>query len=118
MGQVTIEIPQNVNRFFQVSDAEFGEQLLQNLEDFEKKTKSEKLSAIIPPRRNSLKEDLAEAVGIWADREESGETPSIIPPRRNSLKEDGDAVLGIWADREESAEEIARKIREQNRKVT
>ncbi|CAN5715692.1 hypothetical protein BH24ACI2_BH24ACI2_13900 [soil metagenome] len=32
MGQVTIEIPQNVNRFFQVNDAEFGKQLLQNAE--------------------------------------------------------------------------------------
>ncbi len=73
MGQVTIKIPQNVNRTFQVNDAEFGARLLQNLEDFEKKTKSEKMSAIIPPRRNSLKEDLAEVVGIWADREESAD---------------------------------------------
>lgn len=71
MGQVTIEIPQNVNRTFRVNDSEFGEQLLQNLEDFEKKTKSERLSSMIPPRRNNLKEDLAEASGIWADREES-----------------------------------------------
>ncbi len=44
MGQVTIKIPQNVNRFFQVEDSEFGERLLQNLEDFEKKTKSERLA--------------------------------------------------------------------------
>jgi len=73
MGQVTIEIPQNVNRFFQVDDSEFGEQLLQNLEDFEKKTKSEKLSAIIPPRRNSLKEDGDAVLGIWADRKESAD---------------------------------------------
>lgn len=73
MGQVTIEIPQNVNRFFQVDDSEFGERLLQNLEEFEKETKPEKLSAMIPPRRNSLKEDLAAVVGIWADREESAE---------------------------------------------
>ena len=73
MGQVTIEIPQNVNRTYQVDDSEFGEQLLQNLEDFEKKTKSEKFANIIPPRRNSLKEDLANALGIWADREESAE---------------------------------------------
>ena len=87
MGQVTIKIPQNINRTYQVNDSEFGEQLLQNLEDFEKKTKSEKFA-------------------------------NIIPPRRNSLKEDGDAVLGIWADNEDEADEIARKIREANRKVT
>ena len=73
MGQVTIEIPQNVNRTFRVNDSEFGEQLLQNLEDFEKKAKPERLSGMIPPRRNSLKEDLEEASGIWADREESAE---------------------------------------------
>lgn len=73
MGQVTIEIPQNVNRTYQVNDSEFGEQLLQNLEDFEKKAKTEKMSAIIPPRRNSLKKDLAAVVGIWADREETAE---------------------------------------------
>ncbi|CAN5594183.1 hypothetical protein BH18ACI1_BH18ACI1_00190 [soil metagenome] len=73
MGQVTIEIPQNVNRSYQVNDAEFGKQLLQNLEDFEKKTKSEKMSAIIPPRRNSLKKDGDAVLGIWADREESAD---------------------------------------------
>ena len=73
MGQLTIEIPQNVNRFFQVDDSEFSEQLLQNLEDFEKKTKSETIPAIIPPRRNSLKEDGDAVMGIWADREESAD---------------------------------------------
>lgn len=71
MGQVTIEIPQNVNRTFRVNDSKFGEQLLQNLEDFEKKTKSERLSSMIPPRRNNLKEDSEAVLGIWADREES-----------------------------------------------
>ncbi|HSK72867.1 MAG TPA: hypothetical protein VK892_14290 [Pyrinomonadaceae bacterium] len=87
MGQVTIEIPQNVNRSYQINDSEFGEKLLSDLEDFEKKAKAEETPAIIPPRRHSLKEDLAE-------------------------------VVGIWADREESAEEIARQIREANRKTT
>ena len=58
--------------------------------------------------------DENEAVGIWADREESDEMPVVIPPRRNSLKKDSDAVLGIWADREESADEIARAIRDKN----
>ena len=86
MGQLVIEVPQNVNRSFRVDDSEFSEQLLQDLEDFEKKAKTEKVPAIIPPRRHSLKEDL-------------------------------DAVVGIRSDREESAEEIARKIREANRKV-
>ncbi len=51
-------------------------------------------------------------------RYESDQTPAIVPPRRNSLKEDGDAVLGIWSDREETANEIAQKVRKDNRKVT
>lgn len=84
MGQVTIEIPQNVNRFYRIKDSEFSEQLLLELD------------------KNSDEQAV----------------PAIIPPRRNSLKEDGEKVLGIWADREESAEEIARKIREANRKIT
>ena len=86
MGQVTIEIPQNVNRTFRVNDSEFGARLLQNLEEFEQNAKPE-MSA-------------------------------MIPPRRNSLKEDGDAVLGIWADNEEEADQIARRVREANRRIT
>jgi len=87
MGQVIIELPQNVNRFYQIESVELGEELLQDLEAMEHKTKSPKV-------------------------------PAIIPSRRNSLQEDGDAVLGIWSDREEEADEIARRVREQNRKVT
>lgn len=84
MGQVLIEIPQNVQLTFRVRNPEFGEKLLKDLEE------------------NS----------------DSTTNPAIIPPRRNRLREDSDEVLGIWADREESAEEIARRIRENNRKVT
>ena len=73
MGQFVIEVPENINRVFQVDGSEFSKKLLENLEDFEKKTKSDKLLSIIPPRRNSLKEDLAAVVGIWGDREESAE---------------------------------------------
>ncbi len=67
MGQLVIEIPENINRLFRVNDSQFTKKLVQDLERIEVKK-----SNIIPPRRNSLKEDLAEAVGIWADREESG----------------------------------------------
>jgi chlorite dismutase len=87
MGQLVIEVPQNVNRSYRINDSEFGERLLNDLEDFERKTESEKVSA-------------------------------IVPPRRHSLKEDGDAVLGIWSKDEKTADEIARKVREQNRKIT
>lgn len=73
MGQVTIEIPQNVNRTYRVDDSKFSRQLLEKLEDFEKKSNLIKPPNVIPPRRHSLKEDLENAVGIWADREESAE---------------------------------------------
>lgn len=73
MGQVTIEIPQNVNRTYRVDDSKFSRQLLEKLEDFEKKSNLTKSPNVIPPRRHSLKEDLENAVGIWADREESAE---------------------------------------------
>lgn len=49
---------------------------------------------------------------------ESDRPAGIVPPRRSSLKEDGDAVLGIWSDREETADQIARRVRKNNRKVT
>lgn len=73
MGQLVIEVPQNINRSYQVDDTEFTERLLNDLQDFEKKHQFKESSAVIPPRRNSLKEDLAEVFGIWADREESAE---------------------------------------------
>jgi hypothetical protein len=85
MGQVIVELPQNVYRTYHVDDSAFSEQLLRDLDE------------------NSSVEESQSA---------------IIPPRRNTLVEDGDAVLGIWADREESAMEIARRIRENNRKTT
>lgn len=87
MGQLVIEVPQNVNRSYFIKDADFGERLLQDLDEMELETKPAKISA-------------------------------IIPPRRNNLKEDGDAVLGIWSDSEAEADEIARKVRQQNRRVT
>ncbi len=46
MGQVTIKIPQNVNRTYRVDDSEFGARLLQNLEEFEKKTKSDYIECL------------------------------------------------------------------------
>ena len=73
MGQVVIEIPQNVNRTYHVDDCEFSEKILQDLENFEQKIEAEKFESVIPPRRNSLKKDGDKVLGIWADREESAE---------------------------------------------
>lgn len=73
MGQVVIELPQNVNRFYQVESIELGEELLQDLEAMERRMKASANPAILPPRRNSLKKDLAKAFGIWKDRPETAE---------------------------------------------
>lgn len=86
MGQLVIEVPQNINLKLSVKSAEIVEEILEIIKKPEKS--------------------------------EVGKTPAIIPPRRNSLKEDGDAVLGIWADNEEEADEIARRVREANRRIT
>lgn len=84
MGQVVIEIPENIFAAFRVDDSKVSKKLLDELKPYSK---------------DKVRKD-------------------VIPPRRNRLREDGDAVFGIWADREDSAQEIARKIREKNRRVT
>ena len=70
MGQVVVEVPQNINRFFRVEDSAFGDQLVRELEE---NTSAAETPGILPPRRNSLKKDLAAAFGIWKDRPESAQ---------------------------------------------
>lgn len=91
MGQVILEIPQNINRTFRIESEERAADIIEKLEKSD-----ERLSKF----------------------EKGVASGAIQLPTRDSLREDGDAVLGIWADRKESAQEIARKIREGNRKVT
>ena len=101
MGQVTIEIPQNVNRFFQVDDSDFGARLLQNLEDFEKKTKS--------GNGNN---------GESRKPEKKLKTISVVLPYDDLNEIDENEVLGIWSDNTAEADERARRVREQNRRTT
>ncbi len=83
MGQLLIEIPQNINLKFSVKSAEIAEEILQIVKRPKKKLQTITLN---------LPYDLEDV--------------------------DENEAVGIWADRKESAEEIARKIREANRKVT
>ncbi len=71
MGQVVIEVPQNVYRSYHIDDSEFSEQLMRDLDENSSSTGG--TPAIIPPRRNSLKQDLEDAIGIWKDRPESAQ---------------------------------------------
>ncbi len=105
MGQVVIEVPQNINLKVSVKSAEIVDEILRLVKSPKKKL--ETIALDLPDEEYDSKQ-------IWADYEDSDEMPVVIPPRRNNLKEDGEAVLGIWADRKESAEEIARKIRDRN----
>ena len=83
MGQVTIEIPQNVNLKFTVQSEEIADEILRLVEKKPKKLQTMTLD---------LPYDLDEI--------------------------DENEVLGIWSDNEAAADEIARKVREQNRKIT
>ena len=84
MGQVVVDLPQNVFRSYHVEDSEFGEQLLRDLDE---NSNSEKESpTIIPPRRSSLKRDIDAAFGIWKDRSESAqEIAQKIRKRNNEM---------------------------------
>lgn len=76
----------------------------------EKNGKVRLLSEIrFPESRRALLTILDEKPGELAD-------PSIQEPTNEPV--DDSEVLGLWADREESALEIARRIREANRRTT
>lgn len=86
MGQVVLEIPQNINRTFRIESEARAAEILEQLEESNDKTsKFEKLVA-------------------------SG----AIKLPTSKFSDGDDEVLGIWADRPESAQEIARRIRDRN----
>ncbi|MDQ3636325.1 MAG: hypothetical protein M3405_17750 [Acidobacteriota bacterium] len=98
MGQVIIDVPQDVNIKTTIESVEVANEIL---EIIGKRTKSDLFGEF------SGKDD-------FEKKSESEKPPAILPPRRNNLKKDLEAVVGIWSDREESADEIARKIRDKN----
>lgn len=83
MGQLVIEVPQDINLKVSVKSAEIVDEILRLVKSPKKKLETITLD---------LPYDLEDV--------------------------DENKAIGIWADREESAEEIARKIREANRKIT
>jgi hypothetical protein len=83
MGQVVIEVPQNINLKFSVNSAEVIDEILQLIRKSPKPLETIQLT---------YPYDLDDV--------------------------DADEALGIWSDNEETADEIGRRIREQNRKIT
>ena len=88
MGQVVLEIPQNVNRTFRIDSETRAAEIIEQLEN---------------DREAKIKRAIASGA---------------IQLPTSKFSDGDDEVLGIWADRPESGQEIARKIREGNRKVT
>lgn len=81
MGQLIIEVPQNINIRLSIKSVAIADEILR--------------LARKPRRLETLSLDLPDLEDV-----------------------DADDALGIWSDREETADEIARKIREDNRRVT
>jgi translation initiation factor IF-2 len=84
MGQLVIEVPQNINLKISVTSVKVADEILRLIKS-PKNKKPETITLNLP-------EDLKDV--------------------------DASEAVGIWADREESAEEIARQIRESNRRLT
>ena len=82
MGQLVIEVPQNIHLTFSVNSVEVVDEILKLVKKPKKKLETITLD---------LPYDLDEI--------------------------DENEVLGIWSDREEVADEIARRVREQNRRT-
>ena len=58
MGQITIEIPQSVNRNYRIVSEESAKKVLSNLE-------------LLVKKENDIADD--EILGLWADRKETAE---------------------------------------------
>ena len=82
MGQVLIEVPQNINLKFTIKSVEIVDEILRIVQ------KPKNLETI--------------TLNLPFDMDEVDESE----------------VLGIWSDSEKTADDIARRVREQNRKVT
>lgn len=82
MGQLVIEVPQNINLRFSVKSVKLADEILRLIKN--------------PKKLETIQLD--------------------YPYDLDDV--DADEALGIWSDDEETADEIARRIREQNRKTT
>lgn len=70
MGVITIEVPQQVNKKYQIASEKKARQLIESLDKVRPKTKKLR--------------DLSDAVGIWADRSESAEEIARELRRKNN----------------------------------
>ena len=76
MGQITIEVPQRIKRNYRITDRDFAEKFLSDLEKFEGLAENKKLSA-------EDVEDIKEAKKSLAEFRRTGESYSV-----NELREE------------------------------
>lgn len=80
MGQLVIEVPQNINLKFNVESVEVADKILRLVESPKKKL--ETITLDLPYDLDEIDEN--EAIGIWADREETaGEISRRIRDKNN-----------------------------------
>ncbi len=111
MGQLVIEVPQNINLKVSVESVAVADEILRLVK---KPKKLETLQSDYPLHIDDINSEKVFENSDVVEQKTKSSKVAIIPPRRNSMKEDLEAVFGIWADREESAEEISRRIRDRN----
>ncbi len=70
MGQVVVEIPQEIYASYVVDDRDVGEQLLDDLEPY---SRPPIRSDVIAPSSADRRKALDDVLGIWADRKESAQ---------------------------------------------
>lgn len=76
MGQITIEVPQKIKRNYRITDRDFAEKFMSDLENFEGLAENKKLSA-------EDVEDIKEAKKSLAEFRRTGESYSV-----NELREE------------------------------
>lgn len=80
MGQVVVEIPQAVYANYLVEDTDVSERLLDDLEPY---SRPPVRADVIAPGNSDRRKALDDALGIWADREESAQEIAHLIREKN-----------------------------------
>jgi hypothetical protein len=76
MGVIVIETPQNIKLNYSIEDIEAVKTLIQDLDNLSlrlKKNKKAKTPSVEMPKDKLTLKDFDDVLGMWADREETGE---------------------------------------------
>ena len=77
MGQIIVETPLNITINYVIQDTDAAKSLIENLDDIalrlKKNPNKPKTPDIEMPKSKLTLEDFNDVIGMWADREETGE---------------------------------------------